>query len=209
MKQLKDGTVVRVKQKNGEYRQLGKVYGDTFITFERDEGRHLFRGGAETAQEAMVEKLACWGLDTEVCERLYRDHGIRFVEIPTKRCRYRTKMEMFLGPKAFIVEYGGHRPQYMLNLEYFTEVPVKSQTTEDVSTVPYTKFGETRLVPIRVVGPAHVSFGPPRWDAELWVERPEDMYALSSPELRNKRVLVVRREDWLKAPKVNEGSDAA
>lgn len=33
----------------------------------------------------------------------------------------------------------------------------------------------------------------------LWVERSEDYYALSSSELRNKKVAVVERADWLAA----------
>lgn len=33
----------------------------------------------------------------------------------------------------------------------------------------------------------------------LWVERGEDMYALMSPQLKNKKVAVVRREDWIMA----------
>lgn len=36
-------------------------------------------------------------------------------------------------------------------------------------------------------------------DKVLWVERPEDMYGLGSPQLRDKKVLVVHREQWLQA----------
>lgn len=31
----------------------------------------------------------------------------------------------------------------------------------------------------------------------LWTERPEDMYALLSPQLSNKRVAIVTRRSWL------------
>jgi hypothetical protein len=39
---------------------------------------------------------------------------------------------------------------------------------------------------------------------ELWVERGEDWYAMSSPQLRDKRVRVVKREQWLRAKAVDE-----
>ena len=35
------------------------------------------------------------------------------------------------------------------------------------------------------------------WDEELWVERPEDWYALMSESLKYKRVRVIDRNEWL------------
>lgn len=34
----------------------------------------------------------------------------------------------------------------------------------------------------------------------MWIEQPGDMYALLSPEYKNKRVALVHRHDWLAAP---------
>jgi hypothetical protein len=33
----------------------------------------------------------------------------------------------------------------------------------------------------------------------LWIEQPGDMYALLSPEYKDKRVAIVHRMDWLAA----------
>lgn len=41
------------------------------------------------------------------------------------------------------------------------------------------------------------------YDYVLWVERPEDMYALMSSNLRQKTVAVVIREDWLRGKEIN------
>ena len=64
-------------------------------------------------------------------------------------------------------------------------------------TAPYTMFGVTKELPIQVVYQNKPVENPESWDEELWVERPEDYYALQSPQLVNKRVRVVRREDWI------------
>lgn len=116
-------TVIRVKDKNGRMLQIGKVDGDTFSAFERDEKKHLFRGGAATLAEAKERKRAAWGLDLAAMERLFDQYNVRFVEVPTTDgVRYRTTMDMLLGPKSFVKEYGGHRPQVMLPLHYWTVV---------------------------------------------------------------------------------------
>lgn len=44
-------------------------------------------------------------------------------------------------------------------------------------------------------------------EAFLWVERGEDYYALMSPQLKGKRVAVIRREDWLRGEDVTTLSD--
>lgn len=36
-------------------------------------------------------------------------------------------------------------------------------------------------------------------DEILWIERPEDYYALMSPALKDKKVACVERQDWLDA----------
>ena len=59
-------------------------------------------------------------------------------------------------------------------------------------------FGESRLCKAEVYDGDKGLCSSESWDELLWVERGEDMYALLSPQLRNKKVLVVKREDWLR-----------
>lgn len=63
-------------------------------------------------------------------------------------------------------------------------------------TAPYTIFGQTRDVVINIVNDPNNTG---EWDAELWIERGEDWYALSSPELINKRVRIIKRDVWISA----------
>ena len=60
-------------------------------------------------------------------------------------------------------------------------------------------FGEARLVPREIYVNGERLLNPGEYDEQLWIERPEDLYALAAPALRGKRVLVVRREDWQKS----------
>lgn len=63
--------------------------------------------------------------------------------------------------------------------------------------INYTMFGETR----RVLALKHnMRDDEIVYDEVLWVERPEDFYALSSQQLKNKRVVIVTRDDWMRAP---------
>ena len=41
-------------------------------------------------------------------------------------------------------------------------------------------------------------------DKILWVEREEDMYALMSPQYKNKKVAIIHRSDWLRAKEENK-----
>lgn len=62
--------------------------------------------------------------------------------------------------------------------------------------INYTMFGETR----RVLALKHnMRDDEIVYDEVLWVERPEDFYALSSQQLKNKRVVIVTRDDWMRA----------
>jgi hypothetical protein len=61
----------------------------------------------------------------------------------------------------------------------------------------YTIFGETKLIPL-VVRHKGEEIQSKEWDETLWIERGEDWYALSSPQLRDKRVRIVERSVWLK-----------
>lgn len=60
-------------------------------------------------------------------------------------------------------------------------------------------WGETKILSVVIYGFHGIVSGETTWDEELWVERAEDWYALQSPQLRNKKVRVVTREEWLKA----------
>lgn len=68
-------------------------------------------------------------------------------------------------------------------------------------TTRYTKFGETRRV--RYVPANYNDGGEP--DVFVWVERRgESEYAAMSPQLRDKRVAFIYREDWLRAETVDD-----
>jgi hypothetical protein len=67
---------------------------------------------------------------------------------------------------------------------------------------PYTIFNRTKNVPVRVWANNAIQPDLTEWDEELWVERGEDWYALSSPQYKNKRVRIVEREAWLRAKEV-------
>ena len=69
---------------------------------------------------------------------------------------------------------------------------------------PFTIFGETRMVPV-VVYLNHKQLKEVfEWDSDLWVERPEDWYALMSESLKYKRVRVITEEDWKKGIPCND-----
>lgn len=60
------------------------------------------------------------------------------------------------------------------------------------------EFGETRMVEVKV----YINGKETKeitWDETLWIERGEDWYGLSSPELKDKKVRVIEREEWLKS----------
>ncbi len=63
-------------------------------------------------------------------------------------------------------------------------------------TYPYTAFGKTKLVPIKVYLQKK-EIQSDEWDEDLWVERGEDWYALMSSDLVNKKVRIIERSIWL------------
>lgn len=63
---------------------------------------------------------------------------------------------------------------------------------------PYKKFGQTRTLPVVVYLNNKQLKEIFEWDEEIWVERPEDWYALMSESLKYKRVRVIDRNEWLK-----------
>lgn len=64
---------------------------------------------------------------------------------------------------------------------------------------PYTIFGQTKNIPVVVWYKGKIDHSLMEWDEELWIERGEDWYALSSWQLRDKRVRIIERLVWLKA----------
>lgn len=72
---------------------------------------------------------------------------------------------------------------------------------------PYTIFGETRLVPVKIYKDCKIT-DDTEWDEELWVERGEDWYALSCREYDSKRIRVVEREAWMNSKPAARAQDA-
>ena len=66
-----------------------------------------------------------------------------------------------------------------------------------MKTAPYTIFGKTKEVPIKV-WQNNKQIDSETWDIDLWVERGEDWYALMSKELVNKKVRIIERSVWLR-----------
>lgn len=65
--------------------------------------------------------------------------------------------------------------------------------SEPKKQITYSIFGETKIVWATL----HNMTVDEEPEEVLWVERPEDWYALSSPQLRDKKVAVVSRDEWL------------
>lgn len=60
----------------------------------------------------------------------------------------------------------------------------------------YTAFGKTKDVKVTEFHNMKEGDTP---DEMLWVERSEDYYALLSPRLRDKKVVIITRQAWLDA----------
>lgn len=73
-----------------------------------------------------------------------------------------------------------------------------------MGTVVLSKFGQTRQVKARMFLNNKEIEATGKYDEVLWVERSEDWYALQSPQLRQKLVAVVTRDDWLNADIIKE-----
>ncbi len=63
---------------------------------------------------------------------------------------------------------------------------------------PYTQFGKTKQLDV-VVYKNSQKIDSVDWDYEYWVERGEDWYGLMSPDLKDKKVRIITREEWLRA----------
>ena len=72
---------------------------------------------------------------------------------------------------------------------------------------PHSMFSETRNVKVQIYVDGKTIDDGGDWDTELWVERGEDWYALGSPQLRDKRVRIIERKDWLAAAVIHDGPE--
>jgi hypothetical protein len=63
---------------------------------------------------------------------------------------------------------------------------------------PYTIFGQTHNIPVKVWYRDKIDPTLTEWDETLWIERGEDWYALSCDSLRDKRVRIVERNVWIR-----------
>lgn len=61
--------------------------------------------------------------------------------------------------------------------------------------VEFEMFGETRLVPLRIMHNGQWTMGE-GYSAAQWIERGEDWYGIDT----RKRTLIVERRDWLTSP---------
>ncbi len=64
--------------------------------------------------------------------------------------------------------------------------------------IGFTAFNQTRMVPVKVYVNGNYVDDKDEFDCTLWVERGEDWYAMIG--MKDKRVLVVERDDWIRSP---------
>jgi hypothetical protein len=123
-------TKTRSAERGGEVRFKGEVVGyvdhgsATFRHVKQDFKHHLYLHGCATPAEAIKGGRGAWGFDLALMEAL-REKGVRFVEVPTEQGpRYRTTMDMILGPSGFDV-VRGDRPRVYLELKHW--VPINAR----------------------------------------------------------------------------------
>lgn len=66
---------------------------------------------------------------------------------------------------------------------------------------PYTQFRKTKNVVV-IVYLNNEIIESDTWDYELWIEKSEDMYGLMNSEYKNKKVRIIKREDWLRSREI-------
>ena len=67
---------------------------------------------------------------------------------------------------------------------------------------PFTAFGKTKNVKV-IVYLNNEIIESDIWDSEIWIERPEEMYGLMSGLYKNKKVRIIKREDWLRSKEIS------
>lgn len=60
----------------------------------------------------------------------------------------------------------------------------------------YEQFGVKKMCPV-IVYLNNVQIQTAVWDVDYWIERPEEWYGLMSADLKDKKVRVMTREEWL------------
>jgi hypothetical protein len=70
---------------------------------------------------------------------------------------------------------------------------------------PFTMFGKTKNIACKVYKNGRLLPGEREYDLSLWIERPDDWYAFSSYPYKDRRVRVVRREEWLQGKEIKKG----
>ena len=73
----------------------------------------------------------------------------------------------------------------------------------DRLTAPYTAFGKTKNVPV-VVHRNGYEVPLESWHKTLWVERPEDYYALMSTDYKGLNVRIITKDSWLRSETISE-----
>ena len=69
-----------------------------------------------------------------------------------------------------------------------------------MESIIYNAFGKIKKVKIE----KHNMSNQENYDEILWVERPEDYYALLNSKFKNKKVAIVTRENWMKGLEIND-----
>lgn len=67
---------------------------------------------------------------------------------------------------------------------------------------PYTIFGKTKNVPLKVFKNGNLVNGCTEWDEDYWVETEECWYGLGSASLKDKLVRVIERNSWLRSEEI-------
>lgn len=64
---------------------------------------------------------------------------------------------------------------------------------------PYTAFGKTRDVPLKIFKNGNLVEDCTEWDEDYWIETGECWYGLSSRSFKDKLIRVIERDVWIKS----------
>ena len=67
---------------------------------------------------------------------------------------------------------------------------------------PYTIFGKTKNVPLKVFKNGDLVEGCTEWDEDYWIETGECWYGLSSRQFKDKFIRVIERDVWIKTKEI-------
>lgn len=105
--------IVQFKDDYGKPRYVGEITNGVFVT-KRKKSKHLFR------------KTNSWGLDCKVLDKMVQMENanhIKYIVIieEEESINYVTKPTEF-KMKSNVLQFGGHRPQYFMPVQEWTEV---------------------------------------------------------------------------------------